>query len=125
MKKIIFIFVFYSSQLLAALDPGVCTSRTKSHNFTLQEVSGGVQSTFEENDFQNWGPVGPAPRFQMSGKMKNTMILHDITLSTALKNRSLLTEMVVSILRSRHEFDGEEDISYSYADEYIKNLVCK
>jgi hypothetical protein len=108
-----------------SLDSRVCTSVSSTHSLTLQEVADGVQASFEQVGLVNLGKVGNAPAYKYSGKTTTTYVVHGITLTETLANRYPLIDVVVNMIYSRPEFDGEADMAFAYASDYVKGLVCK
>lgn len=121
--KTLFLSLFFLSQLsfAAPQDNRICTGSSKTHTLTLRETADGTEVSFEENSPESWGTIS---KYKVSGKLTNKLVIEKITLQDTLKNH-VLTEVLVSILRSRPEFDGEADMSYAIANEYISKLTCQ
>jgi|GEM_PF-5027523 hypothetical protein len=102
-----------------------CESKSSSHKMVLDKVSEGVEIRFEENTFDVYPDTGRSPSYKVTGKSVTQRLIHGITLQELSRNSSLLKEPIVSILRSRPEFDGEADMSYAYANDFIQGLGCK
>ena len=91
----------------------------------LNKINEGVEILFEENSFDIYPDTGRSPSYKVTGKSVSQRVIHGITLQELSRNSSLLKEPIVSILRSRPEFDGEADMSYAYANDFIQGLSCK
>ena len=102
-----------------------CESKSSSHTMRLNKINEGVEILFEENSFDIYPDTGRSPSYKVTGKSVSQRVIHGITLQELSRNSSLLKEPIVSILRSRPEFDGEADMSYAYANDFIQGLSCK
>jgi hypothetical protein len=107
------------------LDTRVCTSATSTHALTLSEVADGVQASFEQVSLVDLVDVGNSPSYKVSGKTTTTYVVKGITLAEIISQRNPLVDVLVSMIYSRPEFDGEEDMAYAYANDYTKNITCK
>jgi len=131
MKILNLILVLFAAPVFAhaaaskALDTRVCTSASSTHSLTLQEVTGGVQASFEQVALVDLGKIGNSPAYKYSGKTTSTYVVQGITLTELLANRNPLVEVIVAMIYSRPEFDGEADMAYAYANDYKNGLVCK
>ena len=127
-------FIFVSFFLLTFSLPSnadfstfkACTGKTKNHIIKLVQVNKDVLASIEDNKFYKYRAIGNASEgiFQASGKEKSMMLLHSIELSTFMKTRTLSREFMVALILGRPEFRGEEDIIYSYADDFFNSLNC-
>lgn len=116
-----------SFSTLADTSITTCSGITKNHVVQIDQVGSDVHASVEDKKFNKYQDIGNASegKFKASGKEKSSMILHSIELPEFIKRKKLATEFMVAIILGRPEFRGEEDMIYSYADEFIRSLDCK
>ena len=119
------VLLFASSSFATTVEITHCESRSSTHKMVLDKVSEGVEIRFEENTFDVYPDTGRSPSYKVTGKSITQRLIHGITLQELSRDSSLLKEPIVSILRSRPEFDGEADMSYAYANDFINGLSCR
>lgn len=104
-----------------------CSGTTKHHVIQVDQVGTDVHASVEDRKFNKYQDIGNATdgKFKASGKEKSSMILHSIELPDFIKRKNIASQFMVAIILGRPEFRGEEDMIYSYADEFIRSLDCK
>lgn len=104
-----------------------CVGTTQHHVVNFEQIGKDIQGSVEDKNFNAYRDIGNASegKFKASGKEKSTMILHSIELQTFMKSRTLSVDFMVALILGRPEFRGEEDMIYSYAEEFIRSLSCK
>ena len=101
-----------------------CHSASPTHKLEIANVAGGVELSFEELTPENLGKI-PGSNYKVSGITNTRRVIHGIKLPELTLKRNLISESLVSIMRSRPEFDGDADMHYAYADEFIRAMNCK
>ncbi len=110
-----------------AADFKSCEGLSDKHTITLAQTGPDVEVNIDDVDLHSYRELGNTPneKYKMSGKIKSTMVLHDIALSDFMKKRALATEFIVMTIMGRPEYQGEEDMLYSYASDYLSSLKCQ
>ncbi|MNL42465.1 hypothetical protein D3C87_1649200 [compost metagenome] len=101
-----------------------CRSESKTHRLTMMNATDAVELTFEEIGSEDYGKI-PGSNYKVSGITTTRRLIHGIQLNELTHKRSLISESLVSIMRSRIEFDGDADMHYAYANDFIQAMVCK
>ncbi|MNL10728.1 hypothetical protein D3C87_1315360 [compost metagenome] len=102
-----------------------CEAQSQSHRLLLTNTSEGVEVRFEGLSFDTYPDTGRSPSYKVTGRNVTIRTIHGISLQEISRKSSLLKEPIVSILSSRSEFDGEADMYFAYANDYINSLNCK
>ena len=124
---IIAMSIFFLSQITRATDLKFCKGQYDNHQITVMQNGSDVETSIDDNELHHYREIGDTQsgKYKMSGKEKSTMVLHDITLADFMQKRSLATELVVMTILGRPEYQGEEDMIYSYASSFISSLKCE
>lgn len=124
MKSTVIAFAFFfSTQAFAAGTlPGqtFCVADAEKGRVTLQETAAGVEIHLFDVAFKSGGTVAGTPvgyKFDF-GLLVNNKSLQQVTSSNILK------EALVSLLYSAPD-EGDRDMAYAYANDFIKALQCK
>ena len=127
MKSTAIVFaLFFSAQAFAAGTlPGqtFCVADAEKGRVTLQESAGGVEVHLFDKDFRSSGNIGRNPSFPVGSKFDHAMFINKATLQQVTSS-NVLKESLVSLLYSMPD-EGDRDMAYAYANDFIKNLQCR
>jgi hypothetical protein len=123
MKSTAIVFaLFFSAQAFAAGTlPGqtFCVADAEKGRVTLQETTAGVEIHLFDIAFKS-GTVAGVP---VGTKYDHAMLINNQSLQQVTNSR-VLKEALVSLLYSMPD-DGDRDMAYSYANDFIQALQCK
>ncbi len=128
MDKLIFIGFLLTLSFQATantVEPTECTSANETHSLTMTAAIKNVELRFEENQTVAIEPIGRKPAYLVSGKSVTYRVLHGIVLTDLMRKPDLIVTTLVGIMGSRPEFDGDADLHYSYAKDYLSNMNCR
>lgn len=115
------------STLADTLPVKSCEAVTNTHLFKFEQVGKDIQATLEDKKLQRYSDLSNPKegKLKIFGKQKTTILIEGKDLTDFVKLRYLPRELLVGMMMGRPEYIGEEDILYSYADEFIVALKCK
>lgn len=104
-----------------------CSAVKNDHIVKIDQVDKDLHVSLEDSKLHKYRDIGNPidGKFKISGKEKSMMVVEDLQLAALVKARNLSSEMLVALMLGRPEYEGEEDIIYSYASELISALSCK
>lgn len=115
--------------LAASATPAIksCVGTTKTHILSLEQMGPDVHVSLENSSLQKYRDIEypKEGKLKISGKETSLIVVSNQEIEPLMKTRYLSRELVVALILGRPEFRGEEDLIYSYADEFIHALVCK
>lgn len=124
MKSMAIVFsLFFSAQVFAAGTlPGqtFCVADAEKGRVTLQETAVGVEVHLFNVDFRSSGNIDKYP---VGTKFDHAMMINKASLQEVTSSR-VLREALVSLLYSLPD-EGDRDMAYSYANDFINALKCK
>jgi hypothetical protein len=124
MKSTAIVFaLFFSAQTFAAGTlPGqtFCVADAEKGRVTLQETTAGVEIHLFDIAFKTGGTVAGFP---VGTKYDHAMIVNNQSLQQVTNSR-VLKEALVSLLYSMPD-EGDRDMAYAYANDFIQALQCK
>lgn len=124
MKSTVIAFaLFFSAQAFAAGTlPGqtFCVADGEKGRVTLQETTAGVEVHLFDIAFRSAGKI---ENFPVATKFDHAMLIGNATLQQVTSTR-VLSDALVSLLYSMPD-EGDRDMAYAYANDFIKALQCK
>ena len=104
----------------------ICQASTAGHVLKFQQVDKDLHISFEESAFKKIINIDSSAdnTFHISRKVTTQQIVDSIDLSQLIQTPSLTRKLITSLLFSRPEYDGDEDMVSSYASDFTKALIC-
>lgn len=99
-----------------------CEGTAQKHYSRAEQKGSDVEVSLSNEAFR---PYRDLEKFKISGKETSTIVVHDISLESFMKNSKLAVDVFASLVFGRREFDGEYDIAWSYADSFFRSLKCR
>lgn len=118
MKVLLFILLSMTS----AHSAEYCEGISGKHYSRAEQKGKDVEVSLSNASFR---PYRDLEKYKISGKENSTILVHDVSLETFMKNSNLAVGVFASLVFGRREFDGEYDIAWSYADSFFHSLKCK
>lgn len=117
--------LFSVSALGAGPNPGqkFCVSDAEKGRVTLEETIAGVEVHLFDKDYLANGNIGTNPSFPKYTKFDHAMLIEGATLQQVYSSR-ILKDALVSLLYSMPD-EGDRDMAYAYAHDFITNLQCR
>ena len=124
MKSTAILFaLFFSTQAFAAGTlPGqtFCVADGEKGRVTLEETAAGVEIHLFDIAFRSAGNID---NFPVGTKYDHARLISKATLQQVTSSR-ILKESLVSLLYSMPD-EGDRDMAYAYANDFIQALQCK
>jgi hypothetical protein len=124
MKSAAIVFaLFFSAQAFAAGTlPGqtFCVADGEKGRVTLQETTNGVEIHLFDIAFKSAGNIG---NFPVGTKFDHAMMIENATLQQVTSTR-VAKDSLVSLLLSMPD-EGDYDMVWAYAAEFLNKLQCK
>jgi hypothetical protein len=104
----------------------MCQGMSLDHTFTVSQKLGDVEVTLEDEKLKRYSDLKDTTEgsLQISGKNTTYVLVQNITVDDLLKKKSLSRSLVVRMIAMRPEFNGDQDLWYSYAGSLLSSLKC-
>lgn len=117
---------------LAALSPlaspaaTFCQGVSSNHIFTVAQKSADVEVTLDDERLIKYSEMKDSKEgtLKISGRNLTYVLVENTTVDEFLKKRGLNRRLAVSMIAGRAEYDGDQDLWYSYADNFYSSLKC-
>lgn len=100
-----------------------CVSDAEKGRVTVEETTAGVEVHLFDKAFLDAGTIGNNPSYPKFTKFDHALLVEGATLQQVYSTR-VLRDALVSLLYSMPD-DGDRDMAYSYANDFIQNLQCR
>ncbi|WP_374028882.1 hypothetical protein [Bdellovibrio bacteriovorus] len=122
-----------SSLLLMMALPAVSSAATScrgvsfKHVFTVEQRFGDVEVTLDDEKLVKYRDIKNPTEgsLKISGRTRTTVLVENTTVDDFLAKHRLNRELAVGMIAGRAEYDGEQDMWYSYAGELYSSLKCQ
>jgi hypothetical protein len=130
MKSIFIVMLFYFSLLSAwagTLPLKSCTALQDRHLVQFQQINRDVQIILEDSTLRKYGniDINGNEKYKISGKSISIIVIDSVELSDFIKNPNAPQKILSSIMYGRPEYSGEDDMVYSYAEDFVRALICQ
>lgn len=126
MKKMMVVTALLCAAGMAKADYKYCESKDSRVQVRMSVQDKDVLISIAESKFSDHGKVGnPMDGYlQVKSQEAVNLTVSGISLEQLLAKKSAAAEVVAKGLFTMGMYDGEYDMIYSYASDYVAKLVC-
>jgi hypothetical protein len=104
-----------------------CQGISYKHSFTVSQKQNDVEVTLDDEKPVRYSDLQD-PRegsLKLSGHTLTSVTIANTTVDEFLKKKSLARNLAVSMIAGRAEYDGDQDLWYSFASDLYASLKCQ
>ena len=104
-----------------------CQGVSNKHSFTVSQKQNDVEVTLGDETPVKYSDLQDANEgtLKISGRTLTSVIVEKTTVDAFLNKKTLGRRLAVSMIAGRAEYEGDEDLWYSYASDLYASLKCQ
>lgn len=104
-----------------------CQGVAYRHSFTISQKQNDVEVTLDDEKPVKYSDIQDPNEgtLKISGRTLTSVTVENTTVDAFLKKKALGRQLAVSMIAGRAEYDGDQDMWYSYASDLYASLKCQ
>ena len=104
-----------------------CQGVSYKHSFTVSQKQNDVEVTLADEKPVKYSDLQDPQEgtLKISGHTITSIIVENTTVDEFLKKKASSRRLAVSMIAGRAEYDGDQDMWYSYASDLYASLKCQ